>query len=134
MKTKIIIFGLLLLGSTAAFKSMDFLQTNKGPHGGRIQKAENFNIETKVSYPYFYAYLLNEQLKPLGNKGMACEIKFTYTDSTSLDFPLKPYQEDGFRLESTVSDYNSYRITFHAFGRSVSAKFENENAIVRKKN
>lgn len=134
MKIKIFLFGLLILGITIAYSSMDPPQAKEGPHGGRVQKAEIFNIETKVSYPYFYAYLLNEQYKPLGNKGMACEIKFTYTDSTSLDFPLKLYEEDGFVLESTVSDYNSYRVTFHAFGRTVSAKFENENAVVRKKN
>jgi hypothetical protein len=133
MKVNILLFGLFLLGITIAFSSMDTQNSIKGPHGGRVQKAENFNIETKDSYPYFYAYLLNEQLKPLGNKGMACEIKFNYNDSTSLDFPLKPYNDDGFSIESAVSDYNSYRITFHAFGRTVSAKFDNENAVVRTK-
>jgi hypothetical protein len=134
MKIKIVLFVLFLLGIIGLFISMNTFQPNTGPHGGRIQTADNFNIESKTSHPYFYAYLLNTKNKPVNNKDLACEIKFYYTDSTSLDFPLKPYHEDGFQLESTITDYNAYRITFHAFGRNISARFENENAIVQKKN
>jgi hypothetical protein len=132
MKKKLILSALFLLGITIVFISMNAFTTVTGPHGGRVQKAENFNIETKSSYPYFYAYLLTDQNKSIPNKGVACEVKFFLTDSTSLDFAFKPYQDDGFRVESTVTDYNAYRITFHAFGRNISSRFENENAIVRK--
>lgn len=134
MKTKTSLSVALILGLAAIIISMNTFPQNQGPHGGRVQKAENFNIESKSSYPFFYAYLLNDQNKPISNKDIACEIKFFLTDSTILDFPLKPFGEDGFRIESTIRDYNSYRINFHAFGRNISSKFENENAIVRKKN
>jgi hypothetical protein len=132
MKKKVILSVLFLAGIIIVFISMNTFDQNTGPHGGRIQKSENFTIETKTSYPYFYSYLLSAENKSIPNKGVACEIKFFLTDSTSLDFPLKPYQSDGFRLESNITDYNAYRITFHAFGRSISSKFANENAIVRK--
>jgi hypothetical protein len=134
MKAKILLIILIFLGLTALFISMKSSQINAGPHGGRIQQADNFNIEAKVSDPYFYAYLLTKENQSIENKGMSCEISFFFADSTNLDFPLKPHSKDGFRLESTISDYLSYRITFHAFGRNISAKFENENAIVRKRN
>jgi hypothetical protein len=134
MTAKIALYAVFLLGITAAFRPLETSQPGTGPHGGRVQQAENFNIETKYSYPYFYAYLLTNQNKSIANKGVAGEIKFFFTDSSSFDLPLKPNQQDGFRLESSIADYNAYRVTFHAFGRNISAKFESENAIVKKKN
>ena len=133
MRTKIILFILLFSGITFAFISMNTFQISTGPHGGNIQQAGNFNIEMKVSHPDFYAYLLNKQCRPISNKGVSGEIRFFFRDSTSLDIPLKPYEEDGFRMESSVSDYYSYRVTFHAFGKFISAKFDNENVIAQKK-
>lgn len=133
MKTKITVFAVFLLVLTAAFISMDKIQTTTGPHGGRLQQVEKFNIETKTSYSEIYAYLLNKQSKPMSNKGISCEIRFFFLDGTDLDVTLKPYQEDGFKIESSISDYQSYRVMFNAFGKNISAKFENENAIVQKK-
>ena len=133
MKTKIIVFAVLLSVITTAIISMDTFQVTTGPHGGKLQQADDFNIEMKTSYPHFYTYLLNKQCQPISNKGVSCEIKFFFPDGTTFDTPLKPYEEDGFTMESSISSYNSYRVTFHAFGKIVSAKFENENAIVKKK-
>jgi hypothetical protein len=133
MKTKIIVFAVVLSIITTAFISTNLFQTTSGPHGGRLQQVENFNIEIKTSSPEFYAYLLNKQFNPIGNKGVSCEIRFYFPDSTDLDVTLKPYQNDGFRMESSLSGYQSYRVLFNAFGKTISAKFENENAIVLKK-
>ncbi len=133
MKTKIILLALLFSGITFVFISMNIFQITTGPHGGNIKQVDDFNIEMKIPHPDFYAYLLNKQCKPINNKGVSGEIRFFFPDSTSLDIPLQPYEEDGFRMESSVLDYYSYRVTFHAFGKFISAKFENENAIARKK-
>ena len=133
MKTKIIVFVVLLSVLTVAFISTDTFQVTTGPHGGRLQEVDDFNIETKTAFPNIYTYLLNKQCQPISNTGVSCEIKFFLTDGTTLDIPLKPYEVDGFTMESSILSYNSYRVTFHAFGKPVSAKFENENAIVQKK-
>ena len=133
MKTKIIVFAVLLLVITTAFISMGKFQVTTGPHGGRLQEAEKFNIEVNTSNSEFYAYLLNKQYKPISNKGVTCEIRFLFPDNTNLDVTLKPYQEDGFRIESSISGYHSYRVIFNAFGENISAKFVNQINIVQKK-
>lgn len=133
MKTNIIGFAVLLLVMTTAFVSMDKFQVITGPHGGRLQEADKFNIEVNTTYSEFYAYLLNKQYKPISNKGVTCKIRFLFPDSTNLDVNLKPYQEDGFRIESSVSGYHSYRVIFNAFGKNISAKFENQIAEMQKK-
>ena len=133
MKTKIIVFAVLFIVISTAFTSMDKFQVTTGPHGGRLQQVKNFNIEVNTSYSELSAYLLDKQYKPISNKGVSCEIRFLFPDSTNLDVSLKPYKEDGFRIESSVSGYHSYRVIFHAFGENISAKFENQIAIVREK-
>lgn len=133
MKAKIILLVVLLSGITASFVLIDNFQTTTGPHGGSLKPAENFYIEMKTSYPGFYTYLLNRQCKPIGNKGISCEMKFLFPDSTNLDVELQPYLEDGFRTESNILGYHSCRVTFHAFDKVISAWYENENAIVQKK-
>ena len=133
MKTKIIVFAVLLLVITTAFISMGKFQVTTGPHGGRLEQAEKFNIETNASYSEFYAYLLDKQYKPVSNIGVTCKIRFLFPDSTNIEVSLKPYQEDGFRIESSVSGYHSYRVIFHAFGENISAKFENQITIVQQK-
>ena len=133
MKTKIIVFAVLLLAISTAFISMDKFQVATGPHGGRLQQAEKFNIETNTYNSEFYAYLLDKQYKPISNKGVTCKIRFLFPDTTNLDFTLKPYQEDGFRIESSITGYHSYRVIFNAFGENISAKFENQITLVQKK-
>ena len=133
MKTKIIVFAVLLIVISTAFISMDKFQVATGPHGGRLQQAEKFSIETNTYNSEFYAYLLDKQYKPISNKGVTCKIRFLFPDTTNLDFTLMPYQEDGFRIESSITGYHSYRLTFNAFGESISAKFENQITLVQKK-
>lgn len=133
MKTKIIVFAVVLLIVTTAFISMNTFQVTTGPHGGSLQQAGDFNIEMKTTFPYIYTYLLNKQFQPISNKGVSCEIRLFFPDSTDLDITLAPYQEDGFRIESSISGYQSCRVIFNAFGKTISAKFENENAIVQQK-
>lgn len=132
MKTTIIVTAFLLLGVTAAFISIDKSSEAKGPHGGKLKRAGEFNIELKTSYPDFYAYLLDKKYGSTSNKGITCEIKFMFPDSTFQDISLKPYQEDGFKMVSTVSGYYSYRVVFNVSGKYISANFEDDNVIVHK--
>ncbi len=123
----------LLLSGIVVLYSLDTYQSPSGPHGGDVKQAENFNIEMKASFPSIYVYLLDQKLKPINNKGITCEIKFFFPDDTSTDLELKPFQDDGFIMESSKIVYNFCIVTFNVFGKSVSAKFEKESTVVREK-
>lgn len=131
MKTKFILFGLLLLA--IIFYSVNKHQSIAGPHGGAIQQADNYNIELNAVSSNLYAYLLDQKLKPISNKGISCEVKFLLTDNTTMDAALKPFLEDGFIMESSTIVYQSCKITFNVHGNSISAKFEHENFSVHQK-
>lgn len=122
-----------MLLAAVTLTSLNVFQTSMGPHDGIVKKAENYNIEMKSSYGNFYAYLLDEKCKPLSNKKIFCEVRFFYPDKTSADIQLKPFGSDGFTIASTVIEFYSCKITFNVLGKSVVAKFENENQIVERK-
>jgi len=132
MKARIFLLGLLLSGIVILY-SLNRNQSDLGPHGGKFKQADNFNIEMKESFPNIYVYLLDQKLKPVKNEGIFCEIKFYFPDSTSTDLALKPFRDDGFILEASKIVFNSFKVTFNVFGKSVSAKFEKESILVRKK-
>ncbi|MES2140719.1 MAG: hypothetical protein V4511_13505 [Bacteroidota bacterium] len=132
MNAKLILFGLLLSGIVILY-SVNVYQSTTGPHGGELEPAENFNIELKEAFPNLQCYLLDQKLLPISNKGVLCEIRFFLPNETSVDLNLKPFEDDGFILESNTIVYNSCRVTFNMSGKSVSAKFSKENLIVHDK-
>ena len=133
MKTKLIFFALLVI-VTGVFISMKSIFTDTaGPHAGRVKAAGNYNIETKVIYTKFYAYLLTKDNKTINNKLLSCEIRFFLLDGTSVDIPMTKYGEDGFSMDYYALDYNAYRLTFITAGKTVNAKFEIENVLVQNK-
>lgn len=105
-----------------------------GPHGGKIKKVENFNIEKIQSHENLYTFLLDANYKPISNKGVTGEIRFYYLDETTSDIPLLPYETEGFTVKMPDNSYYSCRITFTISGKSISAKFDNESLIVSKQN
>ncbi|MES2285501.1 MAG: hypothetical protein V4547_07420 [Bacteroidota bacterium] len=132
MNAKLILFGLLLSGIVILY-SLNICQAITGPHGGELKPAENFNIELKEAFPNLHCYLLDQKLLPVSNKGVLCEVRFFLPNETSVDLNLKPFEDDGFILESNTIVYNSCRVTFNMSGKSVSAKFSKENLIVNDK-
>lgn len=132
IKYKYLTIGVLLL-SSILFLTFYSFQFGVGPHGGVVKKVDNYNIEVKAPYPAIYAFLLDKNLKPINNKGLFCEIRFFPPDDIPIDVNLQPYEGDGFKIESSAIAYGTFRVTFHVSGKSVSAMFYNENAIVLKK-
>ncbi len=133
MKTKFI-FSILLLLITSVFVSFNSHQSAiVGPHDGIVKEAGDYNIEIKKIEPLLYAYLLDKKLNPISNKGISCEARFLFSDSTNFNIHLKPYGDEGFSMESNSLKYNSYRIYFTINGKLISAQFENESLIVEKK-
>lgn len=103
-----------------------------GPHGGKVKKAENFNIEKIQSHENLYAFLLDNNYKPISNKGVIGEIRFYFLDETTSDIPLIPFETEGFVVKMQDNSYHACRITFTISGKSISAKFDNESLIVGK--
>lgn len=127
-----IIISLLLVGLFLySYKSSVY--NDIGPHGGRVKNVGNYNIEMKVASPNYQAFLLDNRLNPISNKGVTCEMRFFLYDSSTLDIDLKPFGEDGFIVESGIAGYHFYNVIFYAFGKQIKAKFEDENVIVLNK-
>lgn len=129
-KLMLILFFLIIL---SIIISLAFIQYDLGPHGGTIKNAGVYNIELKNSYPVFYVFLLDRNHMPIKNYGITCDAKFIYQDTTSYDAILRPYSDDGFYSEYTSSSFNLCKINFNVRGRIVSAVFENDITIVKKK-
>ena len=123
--------GLLLLGITILFSMT--MSSPEGPHGGIIKKAEDYHIEIKNSPDtLFFAYLLNKKLNPISNKGISGDARFFFPDSTVFNVRLEPIAEDAFKA-STISGFYACKVNFNVFGKSVSAVFEKQQQIVRRK-
>ena len=105
----------------------------EGPHGGRIQTVGKYAIETKAVFPHLYAYLLSDKNIPINNKGITCDADLFFYPNEHTSVSLKPEGIDGFITETNISGYYSYRITFQAFGETITTKFENENIQVKAK-
>jgi len=124
--------SLLIVIVAAIFVSPIIFQSSYGPHGGLIKPAGNYQIEMKNPFGNLYAYLLDKKSRTIPNKGISCKARYYFPDSTTTEIDLKPLGEDGFVTETTIRFY-SCKITFNLFGKSVSAKFENETPIAQKK-
>lgn len=124
----IIIYNILLL----AFFSSSYAQI-QGPHNGRVEKAgSSYFIEFKNLNQEIHTYLLDKTFRSIDNKGISCEIKFIYADSTSFTKSLLPFGNDGFTSGLITSPFHSCRIIFNVAGNTVSAGFENPNPLVQK--
>ncbi len=130
MKTKYA-FSLLIFMSGWVLTSLVSPQVKTGPHGGSIRQAENYLIEMKSVYPDFYVYLLKKDFESIGNKNITCDARFYMDDKTTMDVGLQRFGEEAFKAQLAAMNYNSCRITFHMGRNSISAEFDNENAIAK---
>jgi hypothetical protein len=131
MKLKII-FNVILVLIAVALLGINYLQPNVGPHNGSLQKAGTYYIEMKSMHQEIHAYLLDKRMEPIGNKGISCEVKLLYADSSCLIKPLKPFGNDGFSTGIPYTPYFYCRVSFKVSGKVVTAGFENQNLIVQK--
>ena len=130
MKLKLILL-LVLISVTIVLIGMIFNQPSVGPHKGSVQKAGNYHIEMKSMYQEIHAYLLDKNLVSIVNKGITCEAKFLYADSSCLIKPLKPFGNDGFSTGIPSIPFYYCRVSFKIGGKLVSAGFENQSSIVK---
>lgn len=113
--------------------SLKLFQATDGPHGGIVKEAGDYNIEMRNQYDHFYVFLLDDNLIPINNSGLSCDVRFYYADSTSTQLNLIKYEEDGFRSLSTIPVFTACKIFFHIQGKIVSAKFDNSTYLVKDK-
>lgn len=130
-RPRIIFFIVLILLAAIFISTKTIFAKDLGPHGGRVEKAETHNIEVKTDYNHFYAFLLTTTNEPISNKNITCDIRYYLLDGSNLDMPLKPFGDDAFSIDYLAHNYNSFKITFQVDGKPVSAKFENDNVLVK---
>jgi hypothetical protein len=131
MRTKFILITIVIIVIALVLIAQNFPGQSIGPHGGTVKQAESYCIEVKNPPGVFYAYLLDKKLKAVSNKGISCEVIFYAVDNSTSNVVLKPDGADAFYTEN-ITPYESCRVTFNVFGKSVSAKFQNETLMVKK--
>lgn len=124
----ILLFGLL----SKILLAQDTLNIKTGPHGGKVKQSDNYNIEILDPLGNIYAFLLNYDLKPVSNKNITGHLTFYFPDDVNNDYSLKPYGPDGFFAECPYGFY-SFKVTFNFSNKKISALFDNDAEIVRKK-
>lgn len=132
MKQKIIFWTFLIL-IPFILLGMIFFQSPVGPHDGTVKRAGVYYIEMKSLHQEIHTYLLDKKLSPIGNKGMTCEIKIVYPDSSCLTKPLKAFGTDGFSTGVASTQFVNCSVFFKISGKTISAQFENNNLIVKKR-
>lgn len=128
-----ILFLILLVLLALTLIGWHFSNQVECPHGGTVKDAGNFKIEAKTSSPYFYAFLLDKKNTPLSNKGISCEVRFIFSDHTDMKFAMTPFDDDGFIVKLITQEFIQSQVQFNVHGESVTAKFDNQNFVVRKK-
>lgn len=78
---------------------------------------------------FIYAYLLDRKLNTINNKELACNVKFSLPDNTSFNLKLKAITDGGFMGEN-LNGFNGCVVTFAAFGRIITARYENVSILV----
>ena len=131
-ENKIYFFTLLLIAALILI-SLQIFQSSYGPHGGAIKPTGNYNIEMKNSAGSIYSYLLEQNLKPISNRGITCEASLVFPDYSRTDIELKPFGEDGFSSDVITKYFASSTITFHVLGKNISSEFESETLFAKKK-
>lgn len=124
-----IIFWTLFISIPLVIVGMIFSQPSVGPHGGAVKKTGIYYIEMKSMHQEIHTYLLDKKLISIGNKGVTCEVKIVYPDSSRLIKPLKAFGNDGFSAGVPSMPFLSCSVFFHIPGKTVSAQFENDNLI-----
>ncbi len=123
-----IVFLAFLYCILIAFVSWSKTQA-RGPHGGIIKRTQNYVIEINTPGKFIYAYLLDRKLNTINDKELACDVKFSLSDSTSFNLKLKPTNDGGFMGEN-LNGFNGCVVTFTAFSKTITARYENASILV----
>jgi len=131
MRVKILLLIILVLVALTLI-ALSYLQTNEGPHGGRLKQSGNYYIELKLSESGVYAYLNDSDLKPVSNRGITCELKTVFPDHIEMKLFMQAIGDDGFYADLPTGELLEYKINFNVMGKPVVASFKNEKLIVQK--
>ncbi|MFL5753419.1 MAG: hypothetical protein ACJ76F_08430 [Bacteroidia bacterium] len=113
--------------------NMQAQQVKPGPHGGKVKEAgTGYKIEMLYSRGNFYTFLLDANSKPMGNKGISCELNICFNTCENENHVLKIFSTDGFSAEDMlVKDFYSCMIIFTLNEEKIRAEFYNEEESAR---
>ncbi len=125
IKTAILSIAIGVLSSTAVY-AQDH-EHNSAPHGGIIEEAGGFHIESAIKSNKVYFYLLDGNAKAISNKGVTGSVLLQYADGTTKTVQLTASGKDGFSVEDTKAvNYINAVVTFKTNGKTASTKFKNK--------
>jgi hypothetical protein len=101
-------------------------EIGKGPHGGTIQEADPYHGEIIVKNSKVYFYLLDDDAKPVSNKGVTVKALLQFNNSGVVTESLRPSGTDGFIINNPKAvGYLNCIVTVTVKGKTVSARFKN---------
>ena len=105
-------------------------EVGKGPHGGTIQEADPNHAEILIKDNKVYVYILDDDAKPISNKGITGKATLQFKDGHTVTANLMAEGTDGFMIDNAnAATYSNCIVTAKVNGKSVSAKFKNYGAV-----
>lgn len=100
-------------------------ETKRGPHGGTLVPAGEYQVESLGCDEYLEIYIFDKYSDPLLNYGTSGEVKFFKGDNAATGVPLVLYGNDGFTAKFPDYTFSTYKVTLNIKGVTVTAKFNN---------
>ena len=100
----------------------------KGPHGGTIQEAAPNHAEILLKDGMLQFFLLDDDAKPIANKGITGTVLLQFADGHSKKATLMAMGSDGFMADDAkAASFSNAVVTIKVNGKSVSAKFKSKD-------
>ena len=100
-------------------------EAGMGPHKGTIQEADPYHAEILVKDGKLMFYLLDDDAKPMSNKGITGSVTLLMADGKSVVGKFIASGNDGFTIvNANAATFKSCIASFTVKGKTVSAKFK----------
>lgn len=97
---------------------------SKAPHGGKVEEAGAYHIETLTKDNKVSFFLLDGKAKAMSNKEVTGSVLFQFADGDSKTVLLSASGTEGFDAkDAEAATYTKAIVTFKVKGKTVSAKF-----------
>ena len=109
------------------FLYVEAQQSGFGPHGGRLKRTGNYQIELFGCDNYLEVYLFDRDTNAINNNDIKGTVVFYYSGEASLSSTLIRYGMDGFTAKIPTDTFLYCKPSFDIKGEYIiSDKFENE--------
>ena len=122
VKSTILAIVISTVGTFGA-KAQDH-NNSKAPHGGKVEEAGAYHIETLTKDSKVSFFLLDGKAKAMSNKGVTGSVLLQFANGKTKKVVLTASGTEGFDAkDAQAATYTKAIVTFKVKGKTVSAKF-----------